>query len=97
METDFDFKKLYGKMTDTLKKGTSYSLLIENNWKGHDWDTEKRIFISEVNGLGGHNPWMGIYFLCGGFVSLIALIAYCVIYFAWVLPRNLKAKREREG
>ncbi len=80
METDFDFKKLNGKLEDDLKADNKYTILIDSTWDGHEFGAEKSIFITEINFLGGPNPWMGIYFLSAGFFSLVATIAYTIIY-----------------
>jgi len=95
METDFDFKKLYAKPDGDFEKGTSYTFIIENKWTGHEWDAGKRIFISEINLLGGNNPWMGIYFLIAGGLTLGALIVYEALYFIVVKPKNEKAKKDK--
>ena len=85
METDFDFKKLNGKLASDLEANQAYSIFVANNWAAHEWGAEKFVFITEINFLGGPNPWMGIYFLAAGFFSLIATIAYTLI---WCIKRR---------
>ena len=72
-----DFRKPWGKIDKTLKKG-EYILTIENNYPVKSFKGEKYFILSTVNALGGKNYFLAIlYFVVGG----ISIAAGILFYF----------------
>ena len=67
------FKKLYGTVGSTLKKGETYTLTVSNLWYYPSFETTRSVVITESNGLG-ENPSLGWIFLAASIVLFILSI-----------------------
>ena len=60
-----DFRKLYGRITDTLHEGWELKFNVTNNFNVHSFNGKKYIVVSTVSTLGANVKalWMSfVYF-----------------------------------
>lgn len=69
MESFPQFIKLYGKVSGKMEKG-NYTVTVTDQWNTKSFKTEKSIYLSTVNGLGGTNVFLGVIFLILSFLVL---------------------------
>jgi hypothetical protein len=69
------FRKLWGIIEEDLDEG-KYDLTISNNYDVSDWDGEKHIVLTTVNGLGGKNYVLGIWYLSFGSAFLVLSLVF---------------------
>lgn len=79
-----NFKKLYGKVKDGLKKG-SYVLDIKNLYEVEKFEGQKHFVFSTTNALGGKNYFLAICYLVVG--------SLCFVFSAIFLVEYLKKKK----
>lgn len=71
-----NFRKLWGKIEDTLTKG-EYTLEITNNFPVESFRGKKSFVISTVNMLGGKNTFMYLcYMVLGAFTMICGVLFY---------------------
>lgn len=88
METLPNFKKLYGRISETLMQNQTYTLQIRNKFDGKSIGTNKYIYLSEVGNFGGKSvilPWM---FLGGAAQAFIAIVLFVICYFRKLHGQN---------
>ena len=78
MESFPFFIKFYGKIAGDLQAGT-YTMKVSKQWNTQQYKTEKSIYISTINGLGGTNLFLGIVFLIFSIIILwiMGVIVIC--------------------
>ena len=84
-----NFRKLWGRIEKNLDKGT-YTMVIQNNYDVNEWDGEKHFVLSEINGLGGRNHFLGILYLAAGGLCCF----FAMLFIVANLIRGDKASRE---
>ena len=72
-----DVRKTWGRINSNLPKG-NYKLNVFNNWNSYIFDGKKYFGLTEVNGLGGQNDFLGISFLVMGSISIIFAILFLI-------------------
>lgn len=70
-----DFRKLWGRIDDGLKKG-NYSLVIDNNYPTQIFSGTKSVVLSTVNAFGGKNTFLGISYLVVGGICIFMAIGF---------------------
>jgi hypothetical protein len=88
METLPNFKKLYGRIYETLEHNQTYTVQIRNNFDGKSIGTKKYLYLSEVGNFGGKStvlPWI---FLTGATQAFIAIVFFVVCYFRKLHGQN---------
>lgn len=73
-----NFRKLWGRITKNLKKGT-YTLEIANNYDVSQWHGEKEFVLSTTSRFGGKNYLLGGLFVAGGGFSIIISIVFLFV------------------
>ena len=66
-----NFIKLWGRLDEDLKEGTTYSMEITDNFVYENFDIKKYIYFSESNGFGGNNVTFGVLYLVSGLIFFI--------------------------
>jgi hypothetical protein len=93
MESFADFRKLYGSINGTLKKGVTYEITVQDNFDGPSLGTKKYIFLTELGMFGGKN-----FVLAGIFIGAACLIFLILCVFFCCYFRKLHRKnRENEA
>lgn len=90
MESLKDFKKLYGKVDGTLKKGKEYVISLNDQYSADLIDNEKHIVFAEIGTFGGKNFVLAYFFGLGAIISFMVLLFFCVGYFAFIKGRRLE-------
>lgn len=80
METFPTFIKLWGHIDSTLKAGTNYTFVINNNYDVSEFDGHKYIYLSTVNAFGGTNAFLGIAFLAMAGIVVAIMIVFVILY-----------------
>ena len=76
-------KKLYGRITQSLKKGTNYTLTINNNYQvAHSWGAGRRVILSTSSAFGGKN------YLLGGLLIAVSGVAFLELLIILFCCRN---------
>ena len=88
MESLKDFKKLYGRVDGTLKKGKEYVIAIYDNYAADMIDNEKHVVFSEVSTFGGKNYVLALFFLVASCITAAVMLFFIVGYFIWVQQRS---------
>ncbi len=89
MESFPTFIKLWGHIFQTLRANTNYTISITNNFDVTTFDGKKYIYLSEVNGLGGTNKFLGVAFLAMAGVIVFVMIIFVILYFARIAGKDL--------
>jgi len=84
-----NFRKLYGKLTDGLKKGT-YALVIDNLYDVSSFDGSKSFVLSTTNILGGQNYFLAIAYIVVGCICLVLAFIFLAV---WVSKRPSEKKQ----
>ena len=77
-----NFRKLWGRIEDGLKKG-NYTVKIVSNYGVKDFDGHKHVVISTANALGGDNRFLGIAYIVVGGITLILALAFVIRGFCF--------------
>lgn len=81
MESLPSFRKLYGRIYETLEHNQTYTVQIRNNFDAKSIGTKKYLYLSEVGNFGGKRivlPWI---FLGGAIQVFIAIVFFVICYF----------------
>ena len=70
------FRKLYGRIHQSFKKGDTLSFSIHANFEVRSFNGEKALIITNSGLLGSKNPALGIAFIVIGCVSLLLAAAF---------------------
>ena len=82
-----DFRKLYGRVTETLKKGDVLEFEVANNFNVRSFNGQKHIVVSTVSPLGGNLAALWMAFTYFGVICCCFALAFLVkLHFA---PRKL--------
>jgi len=81
MESFPDFMKMYGKISGKMSKG-NYTVTVSDQWNTKSFKTEKYIYLSTVNGLGGTNVFLGVVFIVLSFVVLMLILTLVILEFS---------------
>ena len=83
-----DFIKLYGRIPATLNAGTTYSIMVSDNFDSLSIGSDKYIYLSEIGIFGGKNLFLAWVFLgCTAFIALV-LLFFFVFYFIKIHKKN---------
>lgn len=74
-----NFRKLWGRITETLPAGT-YTVRINNNYEVASFDGKKSFVISTTNALGGKNYFLAICYIVVGALCIVFAIIFLVAY-----------------
>jgi hypothetical protein len=85
-----NFRKLWGRIEQDLKKGDKIIIEVENNY-----DVEKNIFgksivLSTTNEFGGKNTFLGVSFIVVGIISLLLGIALPLLIYQKNKNENMR-------
>lgn len=100
MEGFSSFIKLYGKIDGTLKAGTEYTFVINQNKETlnvEKFNGEKWLYFSTVNDLGGTNAFLGISLLIMAAAVVVCLIILFIIDKVKQLPKNVEDRITHEA
>lgn len=74
-----NFRKLWGKIDQTMSKGT-YTLLIQNNYDVKLYDGKKTFVLSNTNAFGGRNLFLSICYLVVGALCILFAIIFTIAH-----------------
>ena len=76
-----NFRKLWGRITDTdLKAGSQIEVTINNNFDVSSFNGKKYLILSTVNAFGGKNSFLGISYIVLGGISIILAVVFVIGY-----------------
>ena len=76
-----NFRKLWGRITDTdLKAGSEIKVTINNNLEVSSFNGKKYLILSTVNAFGGKNSFLGISYIVLGGISIILAVVFVIGY-----------------
>jgi len=75
-----NFRKLWGRINETLTNGTSYTMSISNFYNVTAFNGQKFIVLSTVNSFGGRNNFLGISYIVVGSICVLMAIAFLIGY-----------------
>ena len=81
------FRKLYGRIHESFKKGDTLNFKINANFEVRSFNGEKALIITNAGLLGSKNPALGIAFIVIGCLSLLLAVAF--LTKEWYFPRQL--------
>ena len=90
MESLKDFRKLYGKIDGTLKKGKEYVVSLQNNYAADMIDNQKHLVFVETGTFGGKNYVLAYFFAVGAAISFMVILFFCIGYIAFIQGRRLE-------
>lgn len=73
------FRKHWGKVEQDIEEGT-YNIEIENKYDVSKHSGKKYIVITTVNGFGGKNHLLAIFFLIVAGLSVVLCIIFFIAY-----------------
>ena len=88
MESLNDFVKLYGSINQTLKKDTTYSITVQDNFDSMSIGSNKFIYLSEIGIFGGNNLFLAWVLLGSAAYIIVILFVFFIFYFAKLHRRN---------
>ena len=65
------FRKLYGRIDGDFKAGDTVSFQIQANYVTESFKGTKSLVVSNLNDLGGKNPYLGVSYIVVGSLSLL--------------------------
>ena len=74
-----NFRKLWGRIDETLEPGTYY-LKISNNYEVKPFQGQKSFVISTTNALGGKNYFLAVCYITVGTLCMLFAFVFCVAY-----------------
>lgn len=81
------FRKLYGKIHDSLKKGDILTFQVVANFEVDSFGGSKSIVISNLGEFGGKNSFLGISYIVVGSISLLLGVLFALKQL--ISPRQL--------
>ena len=76
-----NFRKLWGRITDTdLKAGSQIEVTINNKFDVSSFNGIKYLILSTVNAFGGKNSFLGISYIVLGGISIVLAIVFIIGY-----------------
>lgn len=81
------FRKLYGKIDKSFKKGDEFKLGIQSNFPVDTYSGTKKIVFSTTTWAGGRNSFLGISYIVVGCLLLIFTAVYTALHLK--RPRRL--------
>lgn len=81
------FRKLYGKIHDSLKKGDVLTFQVIANFEVDSFGGSKSLVISNLGEFGGKNSFLGISYIVVGSISLLLGVLFAVKQL--ISPRQL--------
>jgi len=82
-----NFRKLYGKISNTFKKGDRLVFDVTANYEVASFNGKKRLVISTVGEFGGKNPYLGITYIIVGAINLF--FGFLIAFKQIIYPRPL--------
>ena len=70
------FRKLYGRIHQSFKKGDTLNFKINANFEVRSFNGEKALVITNAGLLGSKNPALGIAFIVIGCLSLLLAVVF---------------------
>lgn len=71
-----NFRKLYGRIDGSFKKGQVLRFGVQANFEVRSFAGEKKLIISNLNSMGGKNPYLGTAFVVVGALSFLLTIMF---------------------
>jgi len=91
MDTMKEVFRLYGRINGVLKKDEKYNLLIDNKYDNKMiYGGKKRLYLQEINELGGSNIVLGSIFMATAIILIIIQIVFLILHES----QNSKGKRQ---
>lgn len=81
------FRKLYGKIDKSFKKGDEFKVGIQSNFPVDTYSGTKKIVFSTTTWAGGRNSFLGISYIVVGSLLLIFTAVYTALHLK--RPRRL--------
>jgi hypothetical protein len=81
------FRKLYGKIHDSLKKGDVLTFQVISNFEVDSFGGSKSLVLSNLGEFGGKNSFLGISYIVVGSISLLLGLLFALKQL--ISPRQL--------
>eukprot|EP00243_Klebsormidium_subtile_P003049 TRINITY_DN1618_c0_g1_i1.p1 TRINITY_DN1618_c0_g1~~TRINITY_DN1618_c0_g1_i1.p1 ORF type:complete len:366 (+),score=111.67 TRINITY_DN1618_c0_g1_i1:150-1247(+) len=81
------FRKLWGKIGQSLKKGDVITVDLQNLYNTYSFDGQKKLVLSTTSWLGGKNDFLGIAYLTVGSLSFFLCVVFLLVHLK--NPRDL--------
>ena len=72
-----NFRKLWGKIDQDLKKG-NYKVKISNNYQVKPFQGKKTFVLSTTNALGGKNYFLAVCYIVVGALCFLFAFIFCI-------------------
>eukprot|EP00245_Coleochaete_scutata_P003746 TRINITY_DN15601_c0_g1_i1.p1 TRINITY_DN15601_c0_g1~~TRINITY_DN15601_c0_g1_i1.p1 ORF type:complete len:358 (+),score=62.04 TRINITY_DN15601_c0_g1_i1:109-1182(+) len=74
------FRKLWGKIHDSIEEGENITVYIKNNYNTYSFNGKKKIVLSTASWLGGKNDFLGIAYLTVGCLCLFLSLIFFIVH-----------------